>query len=338
MHGPVVGVTRLLGISSGDPAGIGPEIIGKSWDARGIEGLTPFFAVGDPRAFEAVWSGPVRVIAEPGEAHSAFETALPVLPVIDSGNVVPGEPDLDGARCALQALEMGVGLARAGTTCGIVTGPISKIQLQKVGFHFPGQTEFIAEACGVGRQNVAMLLAGPDLKVVPITVHIGLAQVPAALSVDLIVNRARAAAKGMTRNFGIDPPRLAIAGLNPHAGEQGSMGSEEADIIQPAIDILREEGFLVSGPLPADTMFHAAARARYDVALCQYHDQALIPIKALHFDDAVNMTLGLPIVRTSPDHGTAFDIAGKGLASPRSMIAAIRMAAQAFDHRQTYDG
>jgi len=168
--------------------------------------------------------------------------------------------------------------------------------------------------------------------------HIGIADVPGALSTELIVNRARAAAKGLARNFGIERPRLAIAGLNPHAGEQGSMGREEMEIIQPAIDILRDEGFLVAGPLPADTMFHAAARARYDVALCQYHDQALIPVKALHFDDAVNMTLGLPIVRTSPDHGTAFDIAGKGLASPRSMIAAIRMAGAAWTHRQSYDG
>lgn len=331
-------MTQLLAISAGDPAGIGPEIIGKSWEERMAQSLPAFFAVGDPRAFAAVWSGPVQVIGEPSEAVEHFAAALPVLPVIDGGTVIPGEPDLDGARCALQALEMGVGLARAGTVCAIVTGPISKIQLQKVGFNFPGQTEFIAEACGVSRQNVAMLLAGPGLRVVPITVHIGIADVPATLSVDLIVNRARAAAKGMARNFGIDRPRLAIAGLNPHAGEQGSMGREEIDIIIPAIDILREEGFLVAGPLPADTMFHAAARERYDVALCQYHDQALIPVKALHFDDAVNMTLGLPIVRTSPDHGTAFDIAGKGLASPRSMIAAIRMAGAAWQHRQSYEG
>ncbi len=331
-------MSGLLAISSGDPAGIGPEIIGKSWQAREAEGLSPFFAIGDPRAFAGVWDGPVAIIDAPSDALAHFVTALPVLPVIDSGIVIPGQPDLDGARCALQALEMGVGLARAGTVRGIVTGPISKIQLQKVGFNFPGQTEFIAEACGVSRQNVAMLLAGPGLRVVPITVHIGIAQVPAALSIELIVNRARAAAKGLARNFGIEQPRLAIAGLNPHAGEQGSMGSEEAEIIIPAIDILRAEGFQVAGPLPADTMFHAAARARYDVALCQYHDQALIPVKALHFDDAVNMTLGLPIVRTSPDHGTAFDIAGKDRASPSSMIAAIQMAGAAWQHRQTYEG
>ncbi len=331
-------MSGLLAISAGDPAGIGPEIIGKSWQARDEHGLAPFFAIGDPRAFAGVWSGPIAVIDTPSDAPAHFSTALPVLPVIDSGVVVPGEPDLDGARCALQALEMGVGLARAGTACAIVTGPISKIQLQKVGFNFPGQTEFIAEACGVARQNVAMLLAGPSLRVVPITVHIGIAQVPGALSIDLIVNRARAAAKGMARNFGIESPRLAISGLNPHAGEQGSMGSEEAEIIIPAIDQLRAEGFDVAGPLPADTMFHAAARARYDVALCQYHDQALIPVKALHFDDAVNMTLGLPIVRTSPDHGTAFDIAGKDRASPSSMIAAIRMASAAWQHRKTYEG
>lgn len=331
-------MTPLLAISAGDPAGIGPEIIGKSWNAREAESLPAFFAIGDPRAFAATWDGPIAVIDTPSDAAQHFASALPVLPVIDSGAVVPGAPDLDGARCALQALEMGVGLARTATVRAIVTGPISKIQLQQVGFNFPGQTEFIAEACGVARQNVAMLLAGPSLRVVPITVHIGIAQVPAALSVDLIVNRARAAAKGMARNFGIEAPRLAVAGLNPHAGEQGSMGSEEDEIIRPAIEMLRADGFDVAGPLPADTMFHPAARARYDVALCQYHDQALIPVKALDFDDAVNMTLGLPIVRTSPDHGTAFDIAGQGRASPRSMIAAIRMASNAWQHRQTYEG
>lgn len=328
-------MSAVLAISAGDPAGIGPEIIGKSWSLRSEHSLPPFFAIGDPCAFQAVWDGPVAIIGDPAEAAAHFADALPVLPVIDAAPVVPGQPDLDGARCALQALEMGVGLARAGMVQAIVTGPISKIQLQKVGFNFPGQTEFIAEACGVARQNVAMLLAGPSLRVVPITVHIGIAQVPSALSVDLIVNRVRAAAKGMARNFGIPAPRIAIAGLNPHAGEQGSMGTEETEIIQPAIDLLRGEGFDISGPLPADTMFHAAARARYDVALCQYHDQALIPVKALHFDDAVNMTLGLPIVRTSPDHGTAFDIAGQNRASPSSMIAAIRMASAAWQHRQT---
>ena len=327
----------MLAISAGDPAGIGPEIIGKCWAARDAQSLPGFFAIGDPRAFQAVWDGPIAVIGDPAEASGHFATALPVLPVTGNAPVVPGQPDLDGARCALQALEMGVGLARAGTVRAIVTGPIAKIQLQQVGFNFPGQTEFIAEACGVSRLNVAMLLAGPSLRVVPITVHIGIAQVPAALSIDLIVNRARAAAKGMARNFGIERPRLAMAGLNPHAGEQGSMGSEESEIIRPAIDILRAEGFDIAGPLPADTMFHAAARARYDVALCQYHDQALIPVKALHFDHAVNMTLGLPIVRTSPDHGTAFDIAGKNRASPSSMIAAIRMAGAAWQYRQSYE-
>ncbi|WP_373488617.1 4-hydroxythreonine-4-phosphate dehydrogenase PdxA [Blastomonas sp.] len=331
-------MSELLAISSGDPSGIGPEIIGKCWDGRHAADLPGFFAIGDPAAFALVWNGPTRLIDTPAQAAEVFECALPIMPVVDSVPAMPGHPDLDGARCALQALEMGVGLARAGQAQGIVTGPVSKIQLQKVGFNFPGQTEYIAESCGVARQNVAMLLAGPSLRVVPITVHIRIADVPAALSIDLIVNRARATAKGMARNFGITRPRIAIAGLNPHAGEQGAMGSEEADIIAPAIDILRAEGFDVAGPLPADTMFHAAARARYDVALCQYHDQALIPIKALHFDDAVNMTLGLPIVRTSPDHGTAFDIAGKGLANPSSMIAAIRMAGAAWQHRQNYEG
>lgn len=325
-------------ISSGDPAGIGPEILAKSWDARIQTKLPPFFVVGDPASFAPVWNGPVHRISDPGETIAAFDTGLPVLKVADCGNIIPGRPDPEGARCALQALELAVGLARSGSVQGVITGPISKILLQKVGFTHPGQTEFTAERCGVAKDNVAMLLAGPTLKVVPITVHIPLADVSSTLTIDLIVNRAHAAAKGMTRNFGIANPKIAIAGLNPHAGEHDSMGIEERDIIKPAIDILRSEGLDIDGPLPADSMFHEAARSGYDIALCQYHDQALIPLKALHFDCGVNMTLGLPIVRTSPDHGTAFNIAGKGIADPQSMIAAIQMAATAWHHRQSYDG
>jgi len=331
-------MTIILAISGGDPAGIGPEIIGKAWAAREAYGLPAFFAIGDPKAFAAAWDGPTATISDPSEAAAAFSRALPVLPVIDCAPVVPGRPDLDGARMALQALEIGVGLARSGAVQGIVTGPIAKAQLAQVGFTHPGQTEFIAERCGVARRNIAMLLAGPTLRVVPITVHVALRSVPDILSTDLIVDRARAAAKGIARNFGIDAPRLAIAGLNPHAGESGRMGDEEERIILPAIAQLHEEGITVSGPHSADTMFHAGAREGYDVALCQYHDQALIPLKALHFEEGVNMTLGLPIVRTSPDHGTAFNIAGTNSANPRSMIAAIAMAGQAWRHRQAYDG
>lgn len=331
-------MTSILAISSGDPAGIGPEIIAKSWMARRERRLTPFFAIGDPVSFERVWQGPIQLIDSPQETLRWFDTHLPVLRIADCGPTQPGKPDPDGARCALQALELAVGLARSGSVQGVVTGPISKVLLQEVGFTHPGQTEFTAERCGVSRTNIAMLLAGPTLKVVPITVHVPLASVPELLTVDMIVGRARAAAKGLMRNFGIEAPRIAMAGLNPHAGENGTIGDEEKRIIAPAIALLREEGLDVSGPLPADSMFHEEARKHYDVALCQYHDQALIPLKALHFFDGVNMTLGLPIVRTSPDHGTAFDIAGRDIADPRSMISAIAMAGEAWGHRQRLDG
>ncbi|WP_374390529.1 4-hydroxythreonine-4-phosphate dehydrogenase PdxA, partial [Sandaracinobacter sp.] len=240
----------------------------------------------------------------------------------------PGKPNLAGARCALDSLEMAVGLARSGAASGLVTGPVAKAQLYAIGFTHPGQTEFVAERCGVAAENVAMMMVGPDLRTVPVTIHRPLAAVPASLSVELIVSRARTVARGLIRDFGIPRPRLAVAGLNPHAGEGGAMGREEIDIIQPAIAQLREEGMDVSGPLSPDTMFHAAARIAYDAAICMYHDQALIPLKTLHFDTGVNMTLGLPVLRTSPDHGTAFGIAGRGEANPRAMIAAIALAGQ----------
>ena len=330
-------MNAVFAISSGDPAGIGPEIIAKSWDARHLANLPPFFMVGDPVSLTQIWDGPVQLIGDPAEAISCFATHLPILKIADCGELTMGEPDPEGARCALQALELAVGLARSGHVQGIITGPISKILLQQVGFTHPGQTEFTAERCGVAKDNVAMMLAGPTLKVVPITSHIALADVSSTLTIELVANRIRAAAKGMSRNFGIENPRIAVAGLNPHAGEDGSMGLEERDIIAPAIAQLRDEGYQIEGPLAADSMFHEAARSKYDIAVCQYHDQALIPLKALHFDSGVNMTLGLPIVRTSPDHGTAFNIAGKGIADPQSMIAAIQMAETAWHHRQNYD-
>ncbi|WOE74258.1 4-hydroxythreonine-4-phosphate dehydrogenase PdxA [Alterisphingorhabdus coralli] len=326
----------VYAISSGDPAGIGPEIIGKSWLARKEHQLAPFFAIGCSCAFESLPNLLVERISNPEEATACFDRALPVLNVQDCSEVVAGQPDTTGAQCALQALELGVGLARTNGVAGIITGPVSKDQLQKVGFTHPGQTEFIAERCGVAKENAVMMLAGPSLRVVPITVHIPVSEVPSRLTAELIKARARTAAKGMHRNFGLENPRIAVAGLNPHAGENGRLGNEEQDIIAPAIAELREEGLNIVGPLSADTMFHAAARENYDVALCQYHDQALIPIKALHFDDGVNMTLGLPIIRTSPDHGTAFNIAGQGIANPTSMIAAIKMAMTARHHRDLY--
>jgi len=215
----------------------------------------------------------------------------------------------------------------------VVTGPVSKQQLYGIGFTHPGQTEFVAERCGVASTNVAMMLAGPTLRTVPVTTHLPFAEVPSHLTSSLIEARGRAALRGLQRNFGVANPVLAVSGLNPHAGEGGALGREEVDIIIPAIEALRAEGWTVTGPHPADTMFHTAARARYDAALCMYHDQALIPLKALHFEDGVNITLGLPIVRTSPDHGTAFDIAGEDRADPRAMAAAIRVAAGCAAHR-----
>jgi len=317
-----------IAIAMGDPAGIGPEVLAKAWARRADANLSPFFAVGDPRAIAAVWQGPVSVISEPAEAAAQFDAALPIVSVQDGGEIVPGQPDMAGARCALDALELAVGLVRSGAAGALVTGPVSKAQLYSIGFTYPGQTEFVAERCGIARDNAVMLLAGPDLRVVPITTHVPLSAVAGLLSIDLIIAKAQVTARGLYRNFGIERPRLAFAGFNPHAGEGGALGREEIDLLAPAIERLAKEGIDAIGPLPADTMFHAAARANYDAALCCYHDQALVPLKTLYFDDGVNTTLGLPIVRTSPDHGTAFDIAGKDSAHPGAMIAAIRMAAE----------
>lgn len=318
-----------LAVALGDPAGIGPEIVGKSWERRAAEGLPPFFAVGDPDALELGWAGPVQPISDPGEATECFGHALPVLRVGAGSRIVPGEPDLDGARNALDSLELAVGLTRSGAAGGLVTGPVSKSQLYAIGFTHPGQTEFVAERCGVACDLVAMMLVGPDLKTVPVTVHVPVRAVPDALTAEKIIWKTRATVRGLQRQFGIEQPRIAVAGLNPHAGEAGAIGREEIEIIVPAIERLREEGFHVEGPYPSDTMFHAAARAHYDAAICMYHDQALVPLKTLYFDEGVNMTLGLPIVRTSPDHGTAFSLAGRNAAHPGAMIAAIRTAASA---------
>ena len=321
-------MTKPLALALGDPAGIGPEIAAKAWERRRQEGLAPFFAVGLPDALAAVWDGPIRTISDPDEAISAFDDALPVIRVDGGGAIIPGQPTLEGARNALDSLELAVGLTRSNAASALITGPVSKAQLYAIGFAHPGQTEFVAERCGMAGGMVAMMLAGPTLRTVPVTTHIPLRDVPDLLSIELIVAKGRTTIRGLRRQFGIARPRLAVAGLNPHAGEGGALGREEIDIVIPAIERLREEDAEVTGPFAADTMFHERARAGYDAALCLYHDQALVPLKTLHFDDGVNMTLGLPIVRTSPDHGTAFAIAGTGQAHPGAMIAALRMAAQ----------
>lgn len=322
-----------IAVSLGDPAGIGPEVIAKCWDSRDEFRLAPFLAIGDPRSLEAVWDGPIEVIDDPRQADSAFDVGLPLLQLNAAEADTPGHPSVAGAHCSLDSLELAVGLARSGSVSAVVTGPVAKEQLYAIGFQHPGQTEFVAERCGVAATNVAMMLAGPTLRTVPVTTHLPLSQVAGALTSALIESRARATLRGLQRNFGIPEPRLAVSGFNPHSGEGGQLGTEEQELIEPAIAALAAEGWRVSGPHPADTMFHAAARANYDAALCMYHDQALIPIKALHFEEAVNVTLGLPIVRTAPDHGTAFDIAGQDRADPRPMAAAMRMAAESALYR-----
>ncbi|MBB6123230.1 4-hydroxythreonine-4-phosphate dehydrogenase PdxA [Sphingobium subterraneum] len=320
-------------VTLGDPAGIGPEVVAKSWAVREAQGLSPFFAIGDVRAIRQVWSGPIAAIDTPDEAVQFFDNALPCLHLDGGAEPVPGLPNADGARGALHALEVGIGLTKTGSASAIVTGPVGKAQLYEVGFTHPGQTEFIAERCGISPDHAVMMLAGPSLRVVPVTIHIPLAQVPSALSTELIRVRGQITARGLQRQFGIDNPRLVVAGLNPHAGENGNLGREEIEIIAPAVELLRADGINAHGPFSPDGMFHPAARESYDAILCMYHDQALIPLKTLYFDEGVNMTLGLPIVRTSPDHGTAFGIAGKNIASPGAMIAAIRMAEQSARNR-----
>jgi 4-hydroxythreonine-4-phosphate dehydrogenase len=320
-------VIAPLAVALGDPAGIGPEIAAKAWERRATDSVPPFFAVGAPEALRAVWGGPLQVVAGPDEAASCFRDFLPVIRIDAAGETRPGQPTLEGARNSLDALELAVGLTRSGASSALVTGPVSKAQLYAIGFTHPGQTEFVAERCGIAAEMAAMMLAGPTLRTVPVTTHVALREVPGLLTTELIVQRGRTTIRALRRLFGIARPRLAVAGLNPHAGENGALGREEIDIVIPAIERLREEEALVTGPHAPDTMFHARMRSTYDAALCLYHDQALVPLKTLHFDEGVNITLGLPIVRTSPDHGTAFDIAGQGRAEPTAMLAALKMAA-----------
>lgn len=326
-----------IALSIGDPAGIGPELIARLWTMRGTEAMPPFACIGSASVLKAAAARdgvdlPVACIDSMDGAGDAFAGALPV---IDLGDITyrPGQPDAAGARLAMESLAKAADLAALGKAAALVTAPIAKSELAKIGFAHPGQTEFVAEACGVAAQDAVMMLAGPSLRVVPITVHVALARVPALLTGDLIYRRTAIAARALARDFGIRKPRIALAGLNPHAGEDGRMGSEDAAIIAPAVGRLLADGFDVRGPLPADTMFHAAARETYDLAVCMYHDQALIPLKALDFDEGVNVTLGLPIIRTSPDHGTAFAIAGTGRAHVGPMLAAIRMAGECAARR-----
>ena len=320
-----------LALTMGEPAGIGGEIALKAW-LRRDEGVPPFFLIDDPGRLAALarrlgWSVKLRVLAAPADVAAVFAEALPVIPVGGTPCAEPGCPDVADAPLVLGAIQAAVGDVRAGHAAAIVTNPINKEALYRAGFRHPGHTEYLGELAGMTTPPV-MLLACSDLRVVPVTIHLALRQAIEHLSSAAIEHAGRVTHAALVGDFGIAAPVLAVAGLNPHAGEGGALGDEDGDIVAPAVAALRAAGIDARGPLAADTMFHAAARRGYDAALCMYHDQALIPVKTLDFDGAVNVTLGLPFVRTSPDHGTAFDIAGRGVARPDSLIAALRMAAE----------
>jgi 4-hydroxythreonine-4-phosphate dehydrogenase len=321
-----------LALTLGDPAGVGPEIIVRAWQALHAEPMS-FFAVGDLAtlaAAAAAGGAAVQPIATPQEATRVFRDALPVLDLPLPAKVTPGRPDPVAAPLVIRWIETAVELALAGEIGGVVTAPIAKAPLYAAGFKFPGHTEFLGELTAAapyaGARGPIMMLTARDLRVTLVTVHAPLARVPGLLSTQAIVHAGRVTAEALRRDFGVAAPRIAVAGLNPHAGESGSIGREEVDIVAPAVQALRASGIDASGPYPADSMFPEEMRVRYDAALCLYHDQALIPVKMLDFWGGVNVSLGLPIVRTSPDHGTAFDIAGQGVARPDSLIAAVRLA------------
>ncbi|MEN5297417.1 4-hydroxythreonine-4-phosphate dehydrogenase PdxA [Brucella sp. TWI559] len=330
-----------LAISIGDPSGVGADVALNTWLKRAELSLPPFLIIADPqqllaRAELLGLNVPVAAITVPSQAVEIFDTQLPVLPLVNRHKESPGKPLPENAAGILEAIERAVSLTIAGETSAVVTCPIAKKPLYDAGFQHPGHTEFLAELASkhLGRTVIpVMMLAGPELRAVPVTIHIPLADVPRLLTKDDILEVAYITAQELTDRFGIASPRLAISGLNPHAGEGGALGKEDDAIIRPAVEELQTSGINAWGPLPADTMFHAPARATYDVAICMYHDQALIPAKALAFDETVNVTLGLPFIRTSPDHGTAFDIAGKGIARPDSLIAAIRLAQELAENQ-----
>jgi 4-hydroxythreonine-4-phosphate dehydrogenase len=332
-----VTVTKPLALSLGEPAGIGPDITLAAWLRREVEAVPPFYVCGDgdvlARRARLLGLDVPLIETDPAQAVSAFSQALPFVPTGASASAAPGRPDGTSAAAAITAIDRAVADVFAGCAAAVVTNPIAKNVLYAAGFAHPGHTEYLAELAGRHQPAAApalpvMLLWSPELSVVPVTIHLPLREVLNVLNTDLIVQTARIVARDLSTRFGIERPRLALSGLNPHAGEDGTLGLEDRDIIAPAVALLQAEGIAARGPLPADTMFHSAARRTYDCAVCMYHDQALIPAKTLAFDHAVNVTLGLPFVRTSPDHGTAFDIAGSGRADPSSLIAALKLAAQ----------
>jgi len=321
-----VSVAPLV-LSLGEPAGIGPEIVAKAW--RALSSDAPFAVVGD-LGLIAAQGVPVREISDVGDATSVFTRALPVLNHPAPATVEPGRPDPRNAGVVADWIERAVALALSGEASGVVTAPIAKAPLYAAGFRFPGHTEFIAELTAdapfVGTRGPVMMLTAGDLRACLVTIHVALDQVPQLVTAERVARTARVVHETLKRDFGIANPRLALAALNPHAGEGGALGLQEIEVLRPAAEALRQEGIRITDPLPADTMFHKEARATYDAAICLYHDQALIPVKTIDFWGGVNATLGLPIVRTSPDHGTGFEIAGKGVARADSLIAAVQLA------------
>lgn len=322
--------TRLpLVLSLGEPAGVGPEIVAAAWRVLKDEGV-PFAVIGDARLVNS--NGPIRAITEPADAAAVFSTAIPVIDIPLPAHVTPGLPDAANAGVVADWIEQGVGLVLGGQASGLVTAPIAKAPLYAAGFRFPGHTEFIAELTAdapfAGTRGPVMMLTARDLRACLVTIHVALDQVPELVTGERVIRTARVVHEAMKRDFGIARPRLALAALNPHAGEGGALGLQEIEVLGPAVQALRAEGIDITDPKPADSLFHDEARRTYDAAICLYHDQALIPVKTLDFWGGVNSTLGLPIIRTSPDHGTGFDIAGKGLARPDSLIAAIRLATE----------
>jgi 4-hydroxythreonine-4-phosphate dehydrogenase len=334
-------MAKPLALTIGEPAGIGPDIALEAWLRRHELKLPAFYLLGDRDLLgnRAKALGLKIKLADvrAEDALDAFANALPVVATGRAATAQPGQPDDTSAEAALASIRQAVSDVTSGRASAVVTNPIAKSVLYRAGFRHPGHTEFLAELAATAGHTPqpAMMLWSPALVVVPVTIHLSLRDAIARLSSDLIVTTARIVAAALKARFGLAHPRLAISGLNPHAGEEGSLGAEELTIVAPAVEILRGEGIEVRGPLPADTMFHDAARKTYDCAICMYHDQALIPVKTLAFYDAVNVTLGLPFIRTSPDHGTAFDIAGTGRANPSSLIAALRLAARMAAARPT---
>lgn len=329
-------MTPPLALTMGDPAGIGGDIALAAWTQRKTFDLPPFFLIDDPARLGALAKRlqldvPLQSIASPSEALACFGKRLPILPIALTDAPKPGQPSKENAAATIQSIREAVRLVQDGSTSAVVTNPISKAVLYAAGFKHPGHTEFLADLAG-GVKPV-MMLAVPELRVVPVTIHVSLRDAIASLTTDEIVETAVIAAAGLKRDLAIANPRLAIAGLNPHAGEDGAMGREDIEIVAPAVERLKAMGIDARGPLPPDTMFHAAARKTYDLAICMYHDQALIPLKTLDFEHGVNVTLGLPFIRTSPDHGTAFGIAGTGQANPASLIAALKLAWQMAQSR-----